>query len=123
MEGDDMKSGKRILGAGMIAASMMLGARLDHASAGGFDAERWKAQRGLDLRDNPRQGMMREVRALLHPGLSKAEVLNLLGEPDRRQDNRFEYDLGMRPLGIDYQSLVLDFDASGRLLRFRTVQG
>lgn len=52
-----------------------------------FDAPTWKAQRGASAVDNKRSGMVASLETAVHVGMPRAEVIQLLGEPDARQSN------------------------------------
>jgi hypothetical protein len=60
---------------------------------------------------------------ILHAGLAKTEVENLLGKPDSNRSNVHEYLLGMcSGLRIDFDTLDVQFDSKGRLLEVQVVQ-
>lgn len=92
--------------------------------AGGFDAELWQAQRGSNERRNPRAGMVGDLlREHLRVGMSRAEVLRLLGEPDYRDRLSDVYELGVSPVGVDDEYLVVDYDDTGRVKHLSIRQG
>lgn len=85
-----------------------------------FDAQVWKAQRDLDDRaDNPRSPMVPVLlREHLKPGMSHAEVLDLLGPPDFEDRGAEHYALGRAPYGIDFEYLVIRY-ADDKLVQAR----
>jgi outer membrane protein assembly factor BamE (lipoprotein component of BamABCDE complex) len=60
----------------------------------------------------------------LYSGMTKKQVLELLGEPDfEKQSHVFKYVLGgWSGFRIDYDSLDIYFDSAGRLTKTRIVQ-
>jgi hypothetical protein len=60
----------------------------------------------------------------LQSGLTRDQVVALLGEPDmEKQPEMYEYNLGMwSGLRIDYDGLRIHFDAQGRLNYVQCVQ-
>jgi hypothetical protein len=115
------RSWLRILGAAvlvMLAAVMAVRAY----SPGGFDAARWQALRNSDARDNPRVRMVSDLARLLRPGMTRGDVLALLGEPEARRDGRFLYALGASPYGVDYEYFAIEF-AGDRLVRHALTRG
>lgn len=93
------------------------------ALAGGFDAQKWKAEKGNVTSKNARITMVGEAEKLLRIGMPRQEVTALLGEPDGNDNNRFEYLLGVSPVGIDFEVFIIEFDAGGRLKSFRSERG
>lgn len=84
-----------------------------------FDAELWRAQRGSSALDNPRVGLVVVLeRDHMRPGMSRAEVIGLLGEPDRRQPHSDHYRLGASPVGVDYETYVVEYDEQDRVRSF-----
>lgn len=107
----------------MVGAAVALSAGGYMAIAGGFDQQKWKAEKGNTSHKNPRIGMVSDAEKVLRLGMKRDEVIQLLGEPDRDQTNTLEYDIGASPYGIDYELFVLEFDALGLLKTWRTVRG
>lgn len=117
-----MKRGFRILLAGAIAvASLGIGGQM--VTAGGFDSQKWKAEKGNETGKNPRVTMVGEAQKLLRKGMTREEVITLLGEPDGKPNNRFEYLLGISPFGIDFEVFILEFSAEGKLTNFVVKRG
>jgi outer membrane protein assembly factor BamE (lipoprotein component of BamABCDE complex) len=92
---------------------------------GTFDRELWHTYHQSMDRDNPRGNMADDLRENhLRQGMKKDEVIALLGEPDfDEQTHVFKYTLGMwSGTRIDYDSLDIEFDLSGRLVKTSIVQ-
>lgn len=87
------------------------------AAPSGFDSAAWKAQRGVPYEKNSRNAMVVAARDRLHVGMTRDEVVALLGEPDsRKQDGAVEvYAVGTSGLAIDAQFLELTY-RDGRLV-------
>jgi hypothetical protein len=69
--------------------------------------------------------MVKLLEAELKVGMSAEDVVNLLGEPDRKIDSESgkSYIYGLGPGLIDYEEYFLIFDDSWALVEFRQVQG
>jgi len=68
-----------------------------------FDSDAWKAQRGAAARDNTRGTMLTAMEGVVHPGMSREDVLRLLGEPDGSdaETGTDTYELGVAKFGVD----------------------
>lgn len=71
-----------------------------------------------------RGGMAHDIKTnVLHVGLARANVEQLLGAPDIVKDETYEYFLGMcSGLRIDFDTLDVQFDSEGRVLKVEVVQ-
>lgn len=90
-----------------------------------FDAAQWRAlNRHPDDASCRRGGMAHDIQTnVLRKGLTKAEVIGLLGEPDSRKDDVHGYSLGMcSGLRIDFDTLDTHFDSDGSLTTIQIVQ-
>ena len=90
---------------------------------GRFDAARWKAQGSDKGNPSPRYRMLGSIEERLRPGMTRVEVEALLGEPDERHGLDYYSGLGTMFPGIDYDSLVIEFDVAGKLKSYRISQG
>jgi hypothetical protein len=81
----------------------------------GFDAAKWKAQENNTARNNPRQGMVRDLEKELRQGMTRDEVVALLGKPDLTEQSRYVYEIGASMLDSLY--FVIEFDTDGKLRR------
>lgn len=68
-----------------------------------FDSDAWKSQRGAAASDNRRGGMLPALDKVLHAGMTRDEVVKLLGEPDHSdtQAGIDQYELGLAGYGVD----------------------
>ena len=91
----------------------------------GFDQSVWLAWHNRAEPDNPRYGMVDDVRTrLLRDQPTRPEVLELLGSPDAGQGaNYLGYNLGVSFTGVDFDALFIYFDEEGRVAEVRVVQG
>jgi hypothetical protein len=74
---------------------------MEHSSQ--FDSDAWKSQRGVSPQENGRGTMVPALEKVLHPGMRRDEVVDLLGEPDFSDANRATdtYELGLAGYGVD----------------------
>lgn len=90
-----------------------------------FDATEWKSLKvGTADSSCYRGGMVRDIqRNVLRVGLTREEVEQLLGAPDASRDSIHEYVLGMcSGWRIDFDTLDVRFDSTGRLLTTQVTQ-
>jgi len=68
-----------------------------------FDSSTWKSQRGAAAQDNQRGQMVGALDKVVRTGMTRAEVIELLGEPDSgNADSGVDiYELGVSDYGID----------------------
>lgn len=86
-----------------------------------FDKTKWASGRGIALEDNPRVSMVGEAkRAGVRPGATRAQVRALLGEPDGTDSGGDVWFLGRSQVAPDFQSLEVEYDASGVVTRIST---
>lgn len=88
-----------------------------------FDAARWRQSTAGCVAGNPRLGMYWDLEAqLLRERPTNAEVVRLLGPPDREPDAAtIVYALGYNM--IDCDSVSITFDTDDRVREVRYVQG
>jgi len=90
----------------------------------GFNSTLWKAQHGKHERHNPRGKMIVSLeKNHLRPGMMRAEVHALLGEPDQKRGTSDVYNLGASPVGVDFEYYVLEYDSAERLSKFWLTRG
>ena len=87
-----------------------------------FDRSVWLAQTGLWKPRNPRGPMAGDVaKTVIRPGMTKSEVVRILGVPDyRKLTGRYDYRIGIwagDPLCSDI--LSVRFDANGKVIEAR----
>ncbi len=78
-----------------------------------FDSSAWKSQRGAGAQQNQRGTMVASVEKAIHAGMSRDDVIQLLGEPDSSDAATATdtYELGVAQYGIDeefYEILYKD---------------
>lgn len=68
-----------------------------------FDSDAWKSQRGVAATDNRRGSMLPAMEKVLHAGMTRDQVVALLGEPDisDTQTGADQYELGLAGYGVD----------------------
>lgn len=74
---------------------------MEHSSQ--FDPDAWKSQRGVAPQENSRGTMVPALEKVLHPGMGRDEVVELLGEPDFSDTSiaTETYELGLAGSGVD----------------------
>ena len=90
-----------------------------------FDKVTWEKFSENMEPDNPRGEMFENLTEQhLKTGMTKSEVIKLLGKPDFREEKDFlSYNIGMwSGYRIDYDSLDLKFNEKGELIEFYRVQ-
>ena len=107
------------LGAALCLFAGLGGYLVSTSHKSGFDAEQWKALKGSTERNNPRIGMVGELKAKhLRQGMNREEVRKLLGEPDQRRGTSEVYALGASPFGPSYEYFIIDYDGAGLVTGF-----
>lgn len=76
-----------------------------------FDSSAWKSQRGVDAQQNQRGPMVASAEKAVHVGMSRDEVIALLGEPDIRDAAAATdlYELGVARYGIDEEFFEITY--------------
>lgn len=62
--------------------------------------------------------MVPDLETRLRPGMSRDEILELLGPPESAGDNLLIYELGVSGYGVDFDHYMLEFDDDGALVRY-----
>lgn len=72
-------------------------------TTGSFDSASWKSQRGAEAQQNRRGTMVAALEKSIAVGMPRAQVLDLLGEPDSTDaaGSTDIYELGAAQYGID----------------------
>jgi hypothetical protein len=84
-----------------------------------FDSDRWKNWTETEADWSMRWDMMNSLRNNHElKGKTKNEIIELLGEPVLRTEEKFHYNLGMAKRGIDTGTLTIQFDESGKVIEF-----
>lgn len=109
--------------AGLLLAALLLGGCGDMGDAEAFDARQWREGERDSAFYARRHRMVDALLAgPLQPGMSRADLLALLGEPDDRSGGRFYYTLGSS-YGADVDYLVIAFDAQDRVASAQITRG
>lgn len=108
----------------IVLASVALGARkLLAPDPTVFSKERWIAEAKAKPSENKRSLMTDDLGKRLRPGMTEAEITELMGPPDSRRGERLVYNLGMPGFGVDYEHYVVELDGGGKVMRFYTDRG
>lgn len=85
-----------------------------------FDSSAWKSQRGATGKDNTRGRMVATLEKSLHAGMSRDDVIRLLGEPDSTDADTATdvYELGVAAYGIDEEFYEIQYQ-DGKLASHR----
>ncbi|MEM9000603.1 MAG: hypothetical protein AAGB24_10095 [Bacteroidota bacterium] len=82
-----------------------------------FDSEKWKTQSETEM--SLRWDMMNSLRENYElKGMTKSEIINLLGEPTQTYDSKLYYDLGPSKRGINYGYLEFTFSQNGLVEKY-----
>ena len=88
-----------------------------------FDSEKWKNWEESEFERSLRWDMMNSLRNNYElKGMTKNQILKLLGEPESNQQTEFRYYLGFSKRGINTGSLTIKFD-NNKVTDFSVWQG
>ena len=107
----------------VLAVGLLVARRMLEPDYQVYDRERWVAEKSAKASENRRSLMVKDIKRRLHVGMTKLEVVDLLGQPDGTRGNVFSYELGMPGFGVDYEYFLIEFDAAERVTRWRVEQG
>ncbi|MEO0500547.1 MAG: hypothetical protein AAF205_08335 [Pseudomonadota bacterium] len=82
----------------------------------GFDQDRWNSGAGNFTGENPREGMIGDVRDVVSYGMLRTDVHAVLGPPDSSGRDVDGYALGRSAVGVDFETLEIGY-ADGRVVR------
>lgn len=89
-----------------------------------FESEKWKNWTESETEWSLRWDMMNSLRNNYDlKGMSKSELLKLLGEPDSKTENEFGYYLGNSKRGINTGRLTIKFDNNNKVTDFSVWDG
>ena len=89
-----------------------------------FEAEKWKNWQNTEEEWSLRWDMMNSLRNNYElKGMSKREIIKLLGTPDTETKKEFTYYLGYSHTGINTGTLSLYFDQNNRVIDFDVWDG
>jgi outer membrane protein assembly factor BamE (lipoprotein component of BamABCDE complex) len=77
-----------------------------------FDSDAWKSQRGVGAKENQRGPMVSSVEKAVRTGMSRDDVIRLLGEPDISDAASATdvYELGVARYGIDEEFYEIKYE-------------
>ncbi|KXX71303.1 hypothetical protein [Flammeovirga sp. SJP92] len=102
---------------GIICLSCSENHRID------FDSEIWKnwveTESTMSLRWDMRKDLLKKHKLI---NLNEREIIELLGEPEQRYSNTYQYNLGVARHGIDYGTLTIEFE-NEKVIDFKISRG
>ncbi|MDT0648405.1 hypothetical protein RM545_17085 [Zunongwangia sp. F260] len=88
-----------------------------------FDSKKWKnweeTEANLFLRWDMRNDLIEDHKL---KGLSQKEIIDLLGEPEKKFKDQFRYNLGPARKGINYGTLIFEFK-NGTVVSYQIING
>lgn len=89
-----------------------------------FDQRTWHKNYDNPAPDNPRAEMVGDlIGNYLKPGMTRREVMQLLGKPDRRDERRFiSYLIGMQGFASDPGQLEIEFSDEKKVVKYYLVE-
>ena len=90
-----------------------------------FNSKKWKTENlNSENNWNLRWSMMNDLRNNYQiKGLTKKEIIELLGTPENVINNQFSYFLGYSGTGINTGTLSLTFDENNKVINFVVTEG
>ena len=89
-----------------------------------FNSSKWKNWEESEVEWSLRWDMLNSLRNNYElKGMTKSEILELLGEPDSQSISEFSYYLGMAKSGIDTGTLTITFDETGKVTNYNVKRG
>ena len=105
----------------LILIGFGLKGRITHEE---FSSEKWKNWEESEAEWSLRWDMMNSLRNRFElKGMTKDEIVKLLGEPELESKTEFSYYLGMAKRGIDTGRLTIKFDESGKVINYNVRRG
>lgn len=105
----------------LIIIALSLKGRITHEK---FDADRWKNWTESETEWSLRWDMMNSLRNNYKlTGMTKDEIIDLLGEPESQTPTKFTYYLGMAKKGIDTGRLTIQFNENGKVINYMVTNG
>jgi len=93
-------------------------------AAQGFNSAKWKAQYNSKELHNPRLVMIPHLkRSVLHVGMDKSAVRDILGPPEKSRDQTDIYALGVSEYGIDFEYYYIEYDSNDKVIKFYLMRG
>ncbi len=102
--------------AGVLAATIGGMAMMQGSDAAEtFDAALWRASTDAEMTENPRFDMVDDAAAQVEPGMTRADLVALFGEPSGEAGAALSWDAGFRT--VQFAELVVELDPEGRAVR------
>lgn len=101
----------------LILIAFALKGRITHEE---FNSDRWKNWKNSEAEWSLRWDMMNSLRNNYElKGMTKDEIIELLGEPESLSQKEFSYYLGMAKWGIDIGTLTIKFNETGKVTNYQ----
>lgn len=105
----------------IIIIAFALKGRITHVE---FSSDKWKNWKESEAEWSLRWDMMNSLRNNYElQGMSKDEIIELLGEPESQTQTEFLYYLGMAKKGIDTGTLTIKFNETGKVAYYNVRNG
>lgn len=100
----------------LILIGFGLKGRITHEE---FSSDKWKNWEESEAEWSLRWDMMNSLRNSYElKGMTKDQILELLGEPETNNKTEFSYYLGMAKRGIDIGTLTIKFNENGKVMDY-----
>jgi len=104
-----------------IIIGFALKGRITHEK---FSSDKWKNWTESEAEWSLRWDMMNSLRNNYElMGMTKEEIIELLGKPETRTKTEFKYYLGMAKKGIDTGTLTIKFDETEKVINYIVKNG
>lgn len=106
----------------LILIGFGLKGRITHEK---FSSDRWKNwQKSEEAEWSLRWDMMNNLRNSYDlKGMTKNEIIELLGKPELESEIEYSYCLGMAKRGIDTGTLTIKFDEKEKVIKYNVRRG
>lgn len=89
-----------------------------------FNSQKWKNWTESESEISLRWDMVTDLqKQYILKGQTRFQIINLLGEPENKNQNRFYYYLGASKHGINIGTLIIIFNNKGIVIDFLVVEG
>lgn len=88
---------------GCLIPFILMACTMQQTQTDGFDSGAWKSQRGAAVLENRRGAMVASLEDVVREGMTRTDVLAVLGEPDSSDTHHGidVYELGVSGVGVD----------------------
>ncbi len=116
-----MKMGLAFIGVLAVIFAVLMGSGLIMTDNNIFVSDTQTSHQAVRQGKKFTKDMIGDIEKVLKPGMTKKEVVELLGTPDSENTpNYFQYDLGTTPVGRE--GYIVRFDDAGKVVSFRFVR-